>query len=127
MEEIFTNIKGRILQIAEFKGVSKEDFLSTLGQTYGNYKGKSKHSAPSSEVLVEISTKYPEINLNWVLTGEGEMLKSTPNDASFFQKHSDLKEENNRLKVLLADKILEIDSLLSQVRGFQKKQKQQVG
>ena len=67
-------MKERILQIADYKGVSKETFLSSINQTYGNYKGKSKISIPSAEVIAEIYTKYPDINIQWILTGKGSML-----------------------------------------------------
>lgn len=75
MDKILTNIKERILYIAELKGISKEKFIENLNQKYANYKGISKNSAPSSEVLAEISTKYPDVNLDWILTGKGDELK----------------------------------------------------
>ena len=70
-----TNIKDRILQIPDYKGLSKEIFFNDINQSYGNYRGKSKKSSPSSDVIAEISTKYPNINIDWLLTGNGEMLK----------------------------------------------------
>lgn len=73
MEENSTNIKDRILQIPKTKGISVESFLSTVGQTYGNYKGKSKNSVPGADVIAEISSKYPDVNVNWLLTGRGAM------------------------------------------------------
>ncbi|HMR20208.1 MAG TPA: hypothetical protein PKA53_12975 [Sphingobacterium sp.] len=76
MDEISTTIKDRILQIADFKRISKEKFIENLNQKYSNYKGISKKSAPSAEVIAEISSKHPDINVEWVLTGTGEMLKS---------------------------------------------------
>ncbi|WP_333662249.1 LexA family transcriptional regulator [Chishuiella changwenlii] len=76
MVENITKIKERILQIADLKKVSKEFFLESINQSYSNYKGKSKNSNPSTDVLVEISSKYPDININWLLTGEGEMIKN---------------------------------------------------
>lgn len=75
MDEISTYIKERILQVADIKGISKEKFIENLNQKYSNYRGISKKSAPSAEVIAEISTKYPEVNLDWILTGRGEMLK----------------------------------------------------
>lgn len=114
MDKKTTNIKERILQIAEFKGISKEKFTENLNQKYANYKGISKKSSPSSDVLVEILSKYPEINLEWLLTGKGEMLKNEvkkPTEAdselSVTQKElietqrkliEKLEEENKELK-----------------------------
>lgn len=74
--EISTNIKDRIIQVGDYKGIKREDFIESLNQKYSNYRGKSKNSSPSADVFVEISTKYPDVNLDWLLTGKGEMLKS---------------------------------------------------
>lgn len=75
MNENSTNIKERILQLAKIKGFGVEIFLESINQSYSNYKGKSKNSVPSTDVLVEITSKYPDVNINWLLTGNGEALK----------------------------------------------------
>lgn len=74
METKVTNIKERILLIAENKGISKEIFFKDLGVSYGSFKGKSKEKSLSSDVLATIVTKYSDINPIWILTGEGKML-----------------------------------------------------
>jgi len=73
MAENITNIKERILQIAELKDVSKESFCEKIGMSYGNFKGKSKNSAINSNAIAEIVTLYPDLNLRWLITGDGEM------------------------------------------------------
>lgn len=75
MATIFSNIKERVLYISESKGITREKFFEDLGITYGNFKGKAKEKALSSDVLAKIITKYPEISSEWLLTGNGEMLK----------------------------------------------------
>ena len=35
-------------------------------------------SGPSASVVTRIAVKCPELNLNWLFTGEGEMLNSAP-------------------------------------------------
>ena len=76
MATIFSNIKERVLYISENKGITREKFFEDLGITYGNFKGKAKEKALSSDVLAKIITKYPDVNPEWLLTGNGEMLKS---------------------------------------------------
>lgn len=76
MATIFSNIKERVLYISESKGITREKFFEDLGITYGNFKGKAKEKALSSDVLAKIITKYPEISSEWLLTGNGEILKS---------------------------------------------------
>ncbi|WP_392471256.1 helix-turn-helix transcriptional regulator [Sphingobacterium cellulitidis] len=74
MENKSSNIKERVLQIAEIKGVGKEKFFETIGMTYGNFKGKSKETPLNSNAIADIFTIYPDINLEWLLTGRGEIL-----------------------------------------------------
>ena len=64
------------MYISESNGVTREKFFEDLGITYGDFKGKAKEKALSSDVLAKIITKYPEISSEWLLTGNGEMLKS---------------------------------------------------
>lgn len=74
MEENYTNIKERVLFYAKSQGVSIELFLSSIGMTYGSFKGKAKKGALNSDAIAEILTRYPNVNPSWLLTGEGEML-----------------------------------------------------
>lgn len=77
MDENYTTIKERVLLFAKNQGIAIETFLSSIGMTYGSFKGKAKKGSLNSDAIVEISTKYPTISLTWLLTGDGDML-STP-------------------------------------------------
>jgi len=89
-----TSIKDRILQIADLKEDSKAKFFENIGASYSNFRGKSKKSSPSADILVDISSFYPDVNTDWLLTGIGEMTNNS----------SDLVEEpasdyiNNKIK-----------------------------
>jgi len=76
MDKKITTIKERILQYIEYKGFKKEDFFNELGFSYANFKGIQKKSALASSAIDKIITKYPEINLRWLITGEGVMTKT---------------------------------------------------
>lgn len=70
-----TNIKERILHYVDYKGITRENFFDGLVEiTYGSFKGVSKKSALNSNAIAEIVTKYPDLNLTWLITGKGEML-----------------------------------------------------
>lgn len=75
MENIST-IKERILTFIEKRGVKKTDFYQNTGVSDSNFKGKNKSSQPGGDVLVKILTFYPELNGDWLLTGNGSMLKN---------------------------------------------------
>lgn len=77
MDKNISFIKERILQYAEFKGLAKEKFIENLGMTYGNFKGKQKLTSVNSDFLDSILSSYPEINIEWLLSGSGSIEKKT--------------------------------------------------
>jgi len=98
MVEKITNIKERILYLAEYKGIIKEKFFEDLGISYGNFKGKSKFTAINSDVLVNISTKFPDLNLDWLIHGRG----SIENQSKEYKTNP-----TNNLKVNEAEPVLQ--------------------
>ena len=102
-----SNIKDRVLQIVEYKGVTKESFFKKINMSYGNFKGKSKNTPLNSNAVADISTIYPDINLEWLITGKGEMLKkdgsSQPKDPSLKEVLDRLEERGNELALLKRD------------------------
>lgn len=76
MAEIISSVKERILQLLEYKGIAKENFFEKIGVSYGNFKGKSKISSPSTDVIEKISANIPDVNLAWLITGKGKMTSS---------------------------------------------------
>lgn len=114
MDNKFSNIKERILQIANNQNISYEKFCEKIGVTYGNFKGENKKRPINSNVLENILSVYPNVNPNWLLTGQGKMLIEedsyieeliSPNndkEVELLQKQIALLEEN---KILLQDKI----------------------
>ena len=111
-----TNIKERILYFIENQGEKKELFFEELGMSYANFKGVQKKSALGSDKIDKILSKYPNLNLDWLFTGQGEMLKNalapdpTPQEShagadrytASLEKQIALLEKNN---ALLEDKI----------------------
>lgn len=70
-------------------------------------------SNPGMDAMRKICEKYPEVNPNWLLSGEGEPLISGPNEASSFI--SAVNDEEKREKILLA-----IKNRLSELKMKQK-------
>ena len=120
MDKIKTNIKERVLQVAKNKGLSYEFFFNDLGISYSNFKGKQRDTSLQSDSIEKIISKYTDIDLHWLLTGqtkysENEVLNkvSEPSfEADFKAKYHEctenymklnqeliaLKSENNKLK-----------------------------
>ena len=93
-----TTIKERVLQIADIQGLKKEEFFNNLGLSYANFKGVQKKSALSSDSLVSILSKYPDINSEWLLTGNGPMIK--PLHESFEIKEASKESSDDYKKII---------------------------
>lgn len=64
----------RILKFIEYKGISVNAFEKSIGKST-NYVRNSKSF--TSNVLASIMEIYPEISIDWLITGKGKMLKSS--------------------------------------------------
>lgn len=69
-------IKERILSFLESQGIKKVDFFEATGIQSSNFKGKNMSSQPGGDMIVRVLTIYPNLSAEWLLRGEGDMLKS---------------------------------------------------
>lgn len=70
----------RILQIIDYSGLGITEFSKSVGVSNGYFaKQKAKNANVGSQILEKIVKKYPDINVAWLLTGEGDMLVSQEN------------------------------------------------
>ncbi len=75
MDNKFSTIKERVIYLIEYHGDIKEKFFEKIGMTYGNFKGPAKKTPLNSSAVVNILSIYKDINPEWLLTGNGDMLK----------------------------------------------------
>ncbi|MDM1325892.1 helix-turn-helix transcriptional regulator [Myroides odoratimimus] len=68
-----STLKERMLQFIEYKGITKNKFYTETGISNGVL---DKKSGLSMETVEKFYSTYPEINEKWILTGEGDMIKS---------------------------------------------------
>lgn len=73
----FAMTKQRILQFIEFKRISKTVFFQSTGIKRGLLDSDKINSTVSDVVIAKILVTYPDLNIEWLLTGQGQMLKST--------------------------------------------------
>lgn len=76
MDKIFSPIKGRVIQFIEKQGIKKENFFEKTGLSASNFKGSGAKSELGGDKIAKILTVYSDLNPNWLMTGEGEMLRS---------------------------------------------------
>ena len=71
-------IKLRILDYITYKGLSKYEFYKTTGITRGIL---DQENGITETNIIKFINAFPEVNINWIIIGEGNMLKqdiSTP-------------------------------------------------
>lgn len=71
-----STIKENILYFIEKQGISKVSFYEKTEISASNFKGSGLKSEIGGDKIVKILSSYPEINPEWLLTGQGSMLKS---------------------------------------------------
>jgi transcriptional regulator with XRE-family HTH domain len=70
----------RILSIIKFFNLSPSDFAEEIGVQRSSISHLiSGRNKPSLEFIQKILTRFPEINPEWILNGQGEMLKNGTN------------------------------------------------
>lgn len=78
--------KGRILYYSDSKGikVSELEKMLSLGRNY--FKNTSKVSV---DVVVKFLSVYSEVSPEWVLTGEGSIIKENSRGFTYYDKYVD--------------------------------------
>ncbi len=75
----FSTLKEKILSFLAQMGIRKSDFFEATGIQSSNFKGTNIKSAPGGDMLVRILTTYPNLSAEWLMRGEGTMLRSSQN------------------------------------------------
>ena len=68
------DIKERFQIFINYKGLSKRKFQESIGVSNSYIQNIS--NGISAEILKRITKTYTELNTDWLLYGEGDMLKS---------------------------------------------------
>lgn len=68
--------KARLAKFfSEYLGITQNSFEDSCGITHGTISS-IKVKGPSVDVLAKISSAYPELDLNWLVTGKGKMVNT---------------------------------------------------
>lgn len=117
MDENLYTIRERLLQFIETQSLSNRRFCEIIGVNHTFFIQKHLKSSLGSDVLSNILYNYPEINVDWLLSGKGEMIKkdtlnkeinekintfvkeTNPEYQNFREKYYELLEENRLLRI----------------------------
>lgn len=76
-EQKINQIKQRILQLIDVKGISKREFCKIIGINPSHLGNSNLKSDFSGDILSKILLNFKEVSSDWLLTGNGHMLKNT--------------------------------------------------
>lgn len=91
-----STIKDRAIAFIKLKGLSMRDFERSCGLSTGYITSMRKGFG--AEKLNNVLIAYPDLNRDWLLYGEGEMLKS-PKPASVSVVGNDNAVNNSNCKI----------------------------
>ncbi|MDE5659313.1 MAG: S24 family peptidase [Muribaculaceae bacterium] len=89
-------VKERVIEFVNYKGIKMKTFESKCGLSSGYVTSMRKGFG--AEKLNNVLNAYPELNREWLLYGEGEMLRSQEGNVPF---RSDFKEERGVMVPLI--------------------------
>ena len=113
-----TLIGERIDEICDKLNLSKADFTRRIGLESNATISRiaSGKVNPSYEVLKKIVEGFPEINIAWLLTGEGEMMSGKTTEPQEKKTEPSEREVIQIMKEQIAEQKKMIDFLMEQVR-----------
>lgn len=68
--------KERLLHFIEYMRISKSQFYSDLGIKRGLLDSDKLKATISDTIIAKILVTYKDLSINWLLTGEGNMLRT---------------------------------------------------
>lgn len=84
-----TTIRERFKMIMEKKKLTTVTFAESIGvaQATISHILSARNKYPSTEVILKLHQRYTDINLEWLLTGEGNMNTSSPTEENDLDNH----------------------------------------
>ncbi len=68
-------LKDRLKKFLAYKNINPNAFSKLIGVSQTSIKQALEGTTlPSSKVLIPAKTNFPDLNVNWLLVGEGSML-----------------------------------------------------
>jgi hypothetical protein len=92
------------MQVVLYHNKPVERTFKELGVTSANFRGRAKTTPVNSDVIANLYAMFPDINLEWLFTGEGQMLKTdTEQNTLLLDRYTELVRENERLRMQLSN------------------------
>ena len=97
----------RIAMYLQFRAITPHSFERKIHLSNGYFSKQIKNlGSVGSDILVKIYNSYPDLNMLWVLTGEGQMIlddREAQPDSKLGEFSNRYESENRKLKSLASD------------------------
>lgn len=105
------NMKDRIKQIREYYcDGNNEMFAQLLGEKPNTVSNWINRGMNNISVLNKLSNTFPDVDLNWLIRGEGQMSRKKVSDDGYKDEYLKLLKEQNDLNK-------KYSALLEEMRG----------
>ena len=78
---IIVMIAERLLAVIEYSGLSQTAFAKKVGSTQANLWRQLNGQKVNVATLMAVAQQFPEVDCNWLLRGEGSILKGEIDNA----------------------------------------------
>lgn len=109
-----STVKDRTIEFVKFKGITMKTFEQKCGLSTGYVTSMRKGFG--SDKLSNVLMAFPELNRDWLLYGEGEMIKGSVSQTSHGDNSPNINGNGNHLEPTssLLDKALDEISAMRQ-------------
>lgn len=92
------NVKERLKEFIKYKNYSVRRFETEIGLSHGYVNNIRVSIQPDK--LISIALRFPDLNLNWLFTGNGKMLNNinTVSDSVSVYERSNVEKRSNIYK-----------------------------
>ena len=106
-----TSIKQRIIDFLKYKNISQQEIAISLGTSQPNVSAMCKgYRTISKKTIVKLSNIFPDLNVDWLLTGEGSMLRGSEEQGATESEDAALREE----VVMLRERVRNLQKLIDE-------------
>lgn len=81
LKQFAVMIVQRLLEVIEHSGLSQTAFAKKIGSTQANLWRQLNGQKVNVATIMAVAQQFPEIDCNWLLRGEGAMVKGTIDNA----------------------------------------------
>lgn len=112
------------MHFASTLGISKRDFYSKIGVSRGTLESKT---GITEDVITKFFATYPQVSIEWLMTGRGDMLQKSPAKQTEPQSNNEANKEIappeivNTLLTTIREQAEEIGQLRERIAQMQQR------